>query len=241
MFYKAISEFYDQIFPFSEKKKNFLTSLITGSTTSLLDVGCATGELVFYGEVKGLSSFGIDNDQYLLEIALDKKKRINSDAVFLNSDMRKVNEIFERENFDLITCMGNTLSHLGSPEEVSGFFRSVHTLLKDKGVFFCQMVNYEKIVPDGSFFFNEIENDEFKFIRGNKINKDEDKVRFSGELILKRDGERYRNEIDLFPVSKALMEKELNATGFHSIKFYGGFDRKPFDRNSNALIFVAEK
>jgi len=207
----------------------------------LLDIGCATGELVFFAEDLGMSTAGIDNDEYLLEIAGTKKERNFSDAEFIKGDMRLIDGLFKNRNFDIITCMGNTLAHLGSAEEVSGFFRSVNMLLNEKGVFTCQIVNYDKPVPEGKTNFKEIESDEFRFIRNNEILKEGESVKFSGELILKSDGRKYRSEILLFPVSRDLIEKELNESGFNSIKIYGGFDRNSYDLNSDALVFRAEK
>lgn len=196
---------------------------------------------MFFAEDLGLSPSGIDNDSCLLDIALEKKKKIDSDAVFLNSDMRKIEEVFERERFDLITCMGNTMVHLGSNAELCRFFDSVNSLLKKGGTFAGQIVNYDNKITQGDSAFNEIERDDFIFIRGNKVIEQGEKIEFSGELILKETGEKFMNTVSLYPVNSYAVRRGLEGSGFNLIRFYGNFDREDYEEASNALIFIAEK
>lgn len=240
-FYKEISRFYDQIFPFSENKRSFLRSLISEKSHSLLDLGCATGEQVFFAESMGLSVAGLDNDENLLDIALEKKKKIDSEAVFINSDMRKIGEIFEGESFDMITCMGNTLVHLGSYDELCRLFDSIYSQLIKGGIFAAQIVNYGNPLMKGETAFKEIEGDDFIFIRGNRVVERGKKIEFSGELILKDTGEKFRNKVFLYPVNSSTVRRGLEGAGFSSIRFYGDFDAKAYEESSNALILIAEK
>ncbi len=240
-FYKVISEFYDDIFPFSEKKRSFFRTLVTGSGGSILDIGCATGDLAFFAESIGFAAVGIDNDPDLLRLAEGKRDRKGSSAMFENVDMKRVGEIFRSDRFDIITCMGNTIAHLGSLSEITGFFRSIYELLDEGGVFAGQLVNYEREVSSGSGSFNEIENKDFRFVRKNRVNEVKGKVEFSGELTLKNDGSTHLSKLELYPVTKDLVEKELNDVGFQSIIFFGGFDLGKYENQSGALIFRAEK
>lgn len=235
-----IAEYYDKIFPFSEKKKVFLQTQLSGSSGEFLDIGCATGDLVFYAESLGLTAAGIDNDFDLLKQAEEKKIRRDSSAEFVHADMMEAAELFDGERFDVITCMGNTIAHLNAASDFNGFFSSVHGLLKEGGVFTGQSVNYGKGGGESPVTFNKIENNEFEFIRRNKI-KGNGKVEFRGEFILKSDRSRYINTIELYPVTKDLIDEALGRAGFNAITFFGGFDLRGFENSSNALIFRAEK
>ncbi|MEN8155185.1 MAG: class I SAM-dependent methyltransferase, partial [Acidobacteriota bacterium] len=139
-FYKVISEFYDQIFPFSEKKKNFLQSLLGDKKGNYLDIGCATGDQVLFAEELGYSSYGLDNDLDLLRLAEKKKIEKGFDSKLISGDMRKAADLFRDIKFNTITCVGNTIAHLGSPLEIRGFFESMYELLDDGGAFAGQLV-----------------------------------------------------------------------------------------------------
>ncbi len=207
----------------------------------MLDIGCATGDLIFFAESVGITGVGIDNDPDLLNIAEKKKNQMGSSSVFINEDMRRVREVFKSEKFDIITSMGNTIAHLRSSSEIAVFFKSVFELLEERGVFAGQLVNYESVISGKPGAFNEIENDEFRFVRKNTINESNGKVEFSGELILKGEGSSYFSKLVLYPVTKDIIEKELKDIGFRSIGFFGGFDLGKYERFSEALIFRAEK
>ncbi len=155
--------------------------------------------------------------------------------------MRKVEEVFERKRFDLITCMGNTLVHLGSYAELCRFFDSVYSLLNKQGVFAAQIVNYDNVLINGVNAFKNIEDDEFLFVRENEIIEKGEKIEFSGELIIKKTGEKFRNKVSLYPADSNDVMGGLDDAGFSLIKFYGDFDKGTFSETSNALIFIAEK
>ncbi len=239
-FYRVISEFYDEIFPFSNKKRSFFRTLVKETSGSFLDIGCATGDLIFFAESLGLDPIGLDNDTDLIHVAEGKKAVTGSSAEFVKSDMRRVGELFETGRFDIITCMGNTIAHLRSSSEIGKFFKSNYKILNQGGVFSGQLVNYENGSAGNPGHFNEIETGDFKFIRQNKI-LGNGKVEFSGELILKGDGTSFCSRIELYPADKDLIETELKLAGFSSISFFGGFDLGKYKNNSEALIFKAGK
>lgn len=215
--------------------------MVKESSGSILDIGCATGDLAFFAESMGFAAVGIDNDPDLLKLAEGKKNRNGSSAVFKNADMRKAGEIFRSERFDIITCIGNTIAHLGSTSEIAGFFKSIYELLNEGGIFAGQLVNYDRIISDSSESFNEIENNNFRFIRKNRIKELNGKVEFTGELIRKGDGSSFFSKLELYPAGKGLVEKGLKDSGFSSIRFFGGFDLAEYKSNSAALIFMVEK
>ncbi|MEN8223709.1 MAG: hypothetical protein ABFR36_10715, partial [Acidobacteriota bacterium] len=155
--------------------------------------------------------------------------------------MRKAADLFRDIKFNTITCVGNTIAHLGSPLEIRGFFESMYELLDDGGAFAGQLVNYEKVFAEKTGPFNVIENEDFKFIRKNRIKEENGKVEFSGELILKKEGASHFNRIELYPFVKDTIEKELTHIGFSSIGFFGGFDLGEYESKSDALIFKAGK
>lgn len=188
-----------------------------------------------------MDAVGLDQDPELLKIAENKKSGKGASAEFISADMIRAGDLFESEAFDLITCMGNTLVHLDSPGEVSGFFKTVYALLKKGGVFTGQLVNYENPDSGKPGSFNIIDTGEFRFRRENRAFSGGERIKFTGEMILKPSGKRFSNQIDLIPLKKAFVEKELKRTGFHDLRFYGDFDRAGYSGDSDALIFTGVK
>ncbi len=220
---------------------SFLKSLSGDKKGHYLDIGCATGGQVFFAEELGYSSYGLDNDPDLLRIAEREKTKKGSNAEFIFGDMRKVSDLFPEIRFNVITCMGNTLVHLGSYSELCRLFDSVYSQLQQGGIFAAQIVNYDNPRTKGVTAFKDIEGDDFIFIRGNKVIEKGKEIEFSGELILKETGEKFMNTVSLYPVYSHAVRRGLEGSGFSSIRFYGNFDREAYEETSNALIFFAEK
>ncbi len=211
------------------------------SADSYLDIGCATGECVLFSEELGYSAVGIDNNRYLLSIAGEKKIKRKSSAEFIFADMRDISMAVKGESFDIITCLGNTLVHLDSADEISTFFKSVFSVLKKGGIFLSQIVNYEKFADKISFTFSNIETNEFNFERKNIFKREGEIVEFTGKLFVKKEQKWYENKIMLYPINKDDIEAGLSKSGFHKLEFYGGFDRREYSIGSDALLFRAEK
>jgi len=153
--------------------------------------------------------------------------------------MKRINELFALRRFDIITCMGNTLAHLGPSGELTRFLGAVHDLTEEGGIFAGQVVNYENITADGSVSLGDIEGEDFIFSRKSSINTDKKIVEFTGELLTKNNNKKYVNRIDLYPITKNEIEKGLLESGFSTISFHGDYDLVYYRRDSNALIFKA--
>jgi SAM-dependent methyltransferase len=53
---------------------------------------------------------------------------------------------FPRERFSLVTCLGNTIPHLTSREDIAVFFSSAFACLEPGGSFIFQIVNYDRVL-----------------------------------------------------------------------------------------------
>lgn len=232
--YKSIARVYDYIFPKNRKQLEFIEKVeeIT-KDEKILDIGCATGNLTSLILEKAVNCEGIDLDEELLYIAKNKKLPVKQ----LN--MLYLDKEFSKEYFDRVVSFGNTLVHLDSREEVKMFFQKVYNLLKNKGLFIVQIINYDRIIDKKIESLPTIDNDEINFVRNYKIIGD--KVEFITKLNIKKENLTTDNNIKLLALKKEEIEKMLLETGFGDLEFYGNFFGEKLTQDSEALIFVARK
>ncbi len=227
-FYKIFASYYDEIFPLSNELKNFVASYLTNKE-NFLDLGCATGELELFilNNFKLKEIVGLDLDSKMIEIANQKSKgKIN----FIKKDMLTIDY---EEKFDVVTSFGNTIVHLNSLENIEILFKKVYRALKNKGLFFFQILNYNI-----KHVFPVIENETFRFERIYCYEKE--LIKFNIKFTLKNTGKIFQDYIYLYP----LKHKEIeNITkNFKEIRFYGDFLKNPFNpEKSNLLIATLEK
>ncbi|MCK4979247.1 MAG: DUF2784 family protein, partial [Candidatus Delongbacteria bacterium] len=240
MFYQSIAEVYDYIFPKNRKQLEFIENISTiAKEESILDVGCATGNLSELLAERSDNITGIDLDDDLLSIA--KKKQTNGRITYKKVNMLHLKEHFDNNSFEKIVSFGNTLVHLPSRESVAEYFKTVYELLKKNGSFIVQIINYDRIINKNIENLPTIDNEEIKFVRNYKYNKDIDSVDFITKLHIKKDDKVIRNRIPLLALKKDEINKFLIEVGFQNIKFYGGLDGQELTENSVPLLFSCNK
>jgi glycine/sarcosine N-methyltransferase len=132
--YDNIAEFYDQIFPLKETRMSFIDSFLSRNGLTILDIGCATGELALALSKKGHHVVGIDLDGKMVELARQKTKKTGLKAEFFVKDMAKIGVDFSSAYFDVVLCLGNTLVHLESLEKIEQFLSAMGKVLKKGGM-----------------------------------------------------------------------------------------------------------
>src|SRR3989338_2676733 len=129
-------------FPTSQIRLDLTVSEIVkefDTAAQILDIGCATGNLVLALIKKGYNNvIGIDNSPKMIAIAKERLKTefpfLNPDKVFFVSD---ADSLQFKEEFDVVTAMG-LIEYVKDP---IGFLESVNKLLKDKGVAYIESRN----------------------------------------------------------------------------------------------------
>ena len=238
-FYERLSDHYNAVFPFNEKKTALIENLIRKENHAL-DIGCATGELVFTLEGSGMKAIGIDSSARLIELAVKKKKRIGSEAEFIKAGMQDLTETFDIESFDLITCIGNTLVHLKNIEQVEVFFKNIFDLLRSGGAFFGHILNYGKILKEGLKRFKNISVEGTVFKRDYVFNGN-NKIIFQMSLRIEKTGEYYKESVELLPLTYEIILESLEKAGFEKFNFFGDFTGNKYSSSMNDIIFVVYK
>ncbi|MFA5471486.1 MAG: class I SAM-dependent methyltransferase [Acholeplasmataceae bacterium] len=137
--YHLLSKYYDQLFKFNPKLKDFLFPYITKSGQAL-DLGCGTGRLTDMIDQLNMHVKGIDLDAHMIEIAAHKYPHIEFKSEDMIDYMKNPNQ-----SYDLITCFGNTIVHLDN-HLLNQLFTQVNLLLNHQKYFIVQLLNYQKIL-----------------------------------------------------------------------------------------------
>lgn len=125
----------------------------------VLDIGCGFGRVVKSLAPHVKKIIGIDNDKEAIEKTKESVKDVNNVEIILE-DAEELS--FGDETFDVVDCMGGTISNLGDTKKK--IFSEVKRVLKDGGLFFCSSWNddaleerlkfYEKYYP-GEYTVNK--------------------------------------------------------------------------------------
>jgi glycine/sarcosine N-methyltransferase len=240
MFYKSIANVYDYIFPQNRKQLEFIESIsLIETNDSILDIGCATGNLSELLSEKSNFVTGIELDEDLISIA--KRKSKSNNITYKHTNMLFLNEHFEDNSIDKIISFGNTLVHLPSRDNVKDFFNIVYSLLKKNGSFIVQIINYDRIINQNINNLATIDNDNIKFVRKYKYNENNGSVDFITELLIKKNNQLIRNNIQLLALKKDEIKKYLEKAKFKDVKFYGSLNVDGLTDDSVPLLFSGKK
>lgn len=236
-FYKSIADYYDDIFPYSPPQKEFVSSCIPNiGDAKLLDIGCGTGNLALALAPLCHEIIGIDPDESMLEIAEQKVGKDHPNLQFYPYGMLDLEQHFEEDSFDVIICLGNTLVHLASEEEILDFLTQSKRLLKASGKLLIQIINYDRIIDQNVNALSTIENDRIKFVRDYHYHSQNNLLDFETCLTIKRNNQEIKNCIQLLPIRKASIENLMIKAGFNEISFFGNFKKVPLQDDSVPLI-----
>lgn len=238
MFYTSIASFYDKIFPYNKLKRTFIEQSFKKKLSGLniLDIGCGTGSFLVDLYDGSNKLFGVDYDSEMIQAAKHKagKRTIN----FYDDDMLNINNIFEEDMFDIVTCFGNTIVHLKNTEQITDLFIKIRKILKPQGKFLFQILNYNYVISNNISELPLIENEFIKFERFYKPSEDE-RIKFNTVLSIKQNSRVVENEILLFPVSKQSLDNALSNSGFEKREYFSGFDSSPYNENKLPLTGFA--
>lgn len=223
-FYQAIANYYDFIFPLSHAQVPFTLSALEKQPNeiTILDVGCATGNFPIALKNAGVKITAFDLDQTMIQLAREKAPEID----FRVLDMLELTQTFSDNSFDIVTCFGNTLVHLDSPEQIRDFLTQARRLLKPGGKLLLQILNYDYILDTGIASLPQIENEQLRFERSYRQLKS-DKLAFDTRLSIKNTAEVFENSVTLLPLRPAELERLLSDSGFSTAAFFSSFNRAP--------------
>ena len=131
---------WEELFPLKSSRRE-LALRLCGAGQAFLDAGCGTGSLVRALASEGRRSFGFDLDEGFVAEAGRRIQMESSTARIAQGDLRGVARVFPGQRFDLVACLGQTLPHLLTDEDLQAFFVGAGEVLNPGGSLLVQVVN----------------------------------------------------------------------------------------------------
>ncbi len=140
--YDDITDIYTQIFPLNRAFLDFIPEFLHKPGASVLDLGCGPGDYVDALSKEGFQAVGIDSSQKMIQQA-----QANKQGAFYPYSFTDIHKL--TGGFDLAFCIGNSLSYLPNPL-LEPFLTDLFRLLNPDGYFVLQLVNWDKIIANGT-------------------------------------------------------------------------------------------
>jgi SAM-dependent methyltransferase len=242
-FYKSISAYYDRIFPTDPQVLSFLDGRIQPGSR-ILDIACGTGGYSIALAERGHLVTGIDLDRAMIRSARAKARELDTAPDFRVMDMQVMSGALE-PGFDLIFCIGNSLVHLETDDRIGQMLDDCRTLLRPAGLLVVQIINYDRILAQGLTSLPTLHDETvpLEFRRNYDLDPEGGVVVFRTELRAGRGAEQQviRNQIPLRIVTGEQLTQLVRTAGFRDLELFGGFDGRPLQTDSLALILSARR
>ena len=183
---------------------------------SVLELGCGTGRVTIPVAQTGARTTGLDNAAPMIEIARRKAADAGVEVTWVEADMA---------SFDLGTRFGLVIIP----------FRSFTLLLAEDAQTACLACIRSHLVDGGRLALNFF-NPDPALIAKARVKVDGDDERIYGPLI-----SRTERDLRMRYVFRDEMERLLTEAGFEVEALYGWFDGRPFDDDSDEMVWVARK
>src|SRR5262245_14520933 len=247
-FFERLSESYDQLISWPTRigtEGMFFKKLVSDNKLkSSLDVACSTGFHVIMLRRLGLDAVGIDASPKMIEKARTNSVTCGVTVEYILGDFNNMSKRFS-EGFDLITCLGDTASHLKSGQDLKKLFQEVYKSLNPGGLFVLQTRNYDFILKNQARFTpptgSRNGTEETLFFRlldfhAKSLNLSIAKFRWHEN---RWESSVYTTEI--FPYLKRELESSLRSAGFAKLESYRNYNFEDYDPNGSDLILIAQK
>ncbi|MCQ2082670.1 MAG: class I SAM-dependent methyltransferase [Lachnospiraceae bacterium] len=119
-----------------------------GVVKSVLDLGCGTGKMTRILASYGYEMMGVDSSEDMLSVARGIDEEDDSSILYINQDMREL-ELLDKQDAIISCC--DCVNYLILDEDMESAFNSVHSALKDNGLFifdFNTVYKYETVIGD---------------------------------------------------------------------------------------------
>jgi SAM-dependent methyltransferase len=254
MDYHAIARYYDLIHTELTGDIELVRSLASGCKKTVLDLGCGTCRMSIPLARDGHEVVGIDITAEMLELAREK---LSLEDAYVYSSVHllrgNMTDFDLNRRFNLVVVSHNTL-HEHPTGDIGRIFRLISKHLAVDGQVFLDLSNpfvYFNMEPGEEIWiedktFQEPDSGRLIFQRSTvSTNLDDQIVSVVRELKELVGDSRVREVYSLTSSYHLLFPHELelllNSAGLRIQQLFGGFERQPFEEDSERLIVIAEK
>lgn len=205
---------------------------------AILDVGCGAGRHSLGLAALGHRVTGIDWSACLVEAAAKSARDTGAHAVFQRGDMRAMRF---RSRFDAAVNLFTSFGYFETEQEDVNVLRGIRRALKPGGVFLIDILNKSWLMRHFSPTFWQRSRDGDVLKAFNRLSFDPRSSRLSNRRTLYlRGGGRRRTFLRFKVYSQEDMTQLLARAGLQVQRAWGGFDGRPYGKDTFRLILLAK-
>ena len=244
--FKLSAELYDEQMNWENRfniEKDFFYGIFkSNNARKLLDIGCGPARHAqlfssFIDEV-----YAMDPSQEMLDYA--KEKVVKSENINLITGGFKDLINLRVGDFDVITCLGNTLPILETRKKVKSALKITRKKLKKHGIAIFQFINFEQdMIEKNRYYQPKIlhKNDKtYLFNRHFEYGKLKTRVDFTTTVL------NDKNDIEVFDINTFMMctlktrifQKMASNCGFKKIDYFGNDTKESFNKSKHISLFA---
>lgn len=228
--------------PFIEGK------LRSSGARRVLDAACGTGMHAIALAGHGFSLCGTDISEPMIEQARKNALAENVEVVFETAGFSNLAVKFTGEPFDAVLCLGNSLSHILTRDDLTAALADFTNCLRPGGLLLIQNRNFDLIMAERQRWMEPQtftdENYEYLFQRFYDFEND-GTIRFTIVTLKRPLGGEWQASVAgtrLAPQKETDLRRMLEEAGFNDIRAHGSMTGENFDPfTSGNLILVARK
>lgn len=252
MLYDTFSADYDRFVNWTNRlavEMPFLQSqLEEAGATRVLDTACGTGKHAIALAKAGFKVAGADLSAGMVEHARRNAQNEGMAIRFEQAGFGQLAAAFGIDSFDAVLCLGNSLPHLLTQEELSSALIDFAKCLKPGGMVLIQNRNFDAVMKNRQRWMepqSAREGDaEWLFQRFYDFEPN-GLLTFNVTTLRRVGNDNWQQSISsaqLRPMLSADMQPAMESAGFKSVAFYGDMSGSPFDPvNSGNLVICARK
>jgi glycine/sarcosine N-methyltransferase len=228
--------------PFIERQLNQLGS----GPLNILDAACGTGLHAIALAQKGHRAVGVDLSPGMIEKARKNAADQGFSIQFETVGFGELTSTFGQGAFDAVLCLGNSLPHVLSFDELVQAITDFGASLRPGGLLIIQNRNFDAVMSQkkrwmdpqsfqdssGEMVFLRF----YDFLEGGLLG-------FNVVTLSHQSGQNWSQQMlstPLRPILKDELVDILNKKGFQQIECFGGMNASPFDpQNSENLVATA--
>lgn len=247
--YDNLSSNYDRFVNWEDRlavEMPFIERQLQGAQR-VLDVACGTGMHVIALAQRGFDAAGADLSHGMVERARANAQEAGVDVQFEAAGFGELARTYGRGAFDALLCLGNSLPHVLTPEDLHAALADFAACLRPGGLALIQNRNFDLVLAKRARWmepqaYREGES-EWLFLRFYDFEPD-GLINFN-IVTLRREGHsgwsQQATSTLLRPLTQAGLTAALAAAGFGEITSYGDISEAPFDPEASGNLIVSAR
>lgn len=222
-----------------EPARRFVDAVIERfDPSSVLDVACGTGLYAVEFARRGLEVVGADPSEGMLDQARRRAGQADVEIDFHDVPMQQVAARLDRR-FDLVICLGNSIPHVLTDDDLDDTLSGFARLLNPGGVVLIQLLNYQKVLQRGERIVGIDRGDNVEYVRFYDFA--DDLLHFNVlEIHWHRDLARHTlHQTTLRPWTADHLEQQLRKHNLTDVTTFAGLSFEPMTDDADTVTVCA--